>query len=273
MRSSTAVGLAVAGARITSMPRYIIGAVSRKISSSTSTTSTSGMMLISARLVPIRRPPSDGPALNAIFRGPRKLRRRPAEHIQHVERKPVHLGCPMLHTIDEVVVADDGRDGSTQACGRGDERLRDAWRDDREARRALRADAMEGVHDADDGAEQADERARAGGRREERQIALELRDLQGRRATHGPIGGLQALGAPVVRVLDERLGVVTTGHFVLRGDVELGERALAKLLGGGRHHAGPPALAEHLEEPQRLPPHAPELPPFLYDEGPADDGK
>src|SRR5215471_3523801 len=180
MRSSTAVGLAAARGRFTSMPRYIIGAVSMKISSSTSTTSTSGMMLISARVVPIRRPPSDGPALNAIFRGPRELRRRPAEHIQHVEGEPIHLGCPMLHTIDEVVVADDGRDGSAEACRGSDERLGDARRDDREARRSLRADPMERIHDSDDGAEQPNERACARRGREEREIALELRDLQGR---------------------------------------------------------------------------------------------
>ena len=54
-RSSTAVGLAAALGRLTSMPRYIMGAVSMKISSNTSTTSTSGMMLISASVVPIRR--------------------------------------------------------------------------------------------------------------------------------------------------------------------------------------------------------------------------
>src|SRR5690349_10701689 len=165
MRSSTAFGLAAARGRLTSMPRYIIGAVSMKISRSTSTTSTSGMMLISARLEPIRRGPSDGPALNAILlHGPRELGGGTTHHVEHVEAEAFHLGCPVLHAIDEIVVAHDGGDRGAET-GRGrDERFRDAGRDDREARRALRADAVERVHHADDGAEQPDERARAGGR-------------------------------------------------------------------------------------------------------------
>src|SRR5438105_7218649 len=115
MRSSTAVGLAAARGRFTSMPRYIMGAVSMKMSSSTSTTSTSGMMLISARLDPMRREPSGEPVLNAIFfHGPSELGRRTAQEVQHVQRESFHLSRPMLHAVDEIVVADDGRDRGTQ---------------------------------------------------------------------------------------------------------------------------------------------------------------
>src|SRR5215510_10804091 len=138
MRSSTAVGLAEALGRFTSMPRYIIGAVSMKISRSTSTTSTSGMMLISARLVPMRLPPSDGAGLNAIFRRPRELGRGPAQHIEHIEGESFHFRRPVLHAIDEVVVADDGRDGGAEARGRRDQGLGNTGRDHRETRRALR---------------------------------------------------------------------------------------------------------------------------------------
>src|SRR2546428_7685696 len=116
MRSSTAVGLAAARGKFTSMPRYIIGAVSMKIRSRTSTTSTSGMMLISARLVPMRRAPPGGPALNAIFRRPRQLGRRTAQEVEPVQGESLHLGRPVLHPVDEVVVADDG--GGVRAAPR-----------------------------------------------------------------------------------------------------------------------------------------------------------
>src|SRR5256885_15299147 len=106
MRSSTAVGLAAARGKFTSMPRYIIGAVSMKIRSRTSTTSTSGMMLISARLVPIRRG-SDDSVLNAIFGRASRLGRGPAQDVQEIHREAFHLDGPVLHAVDEVVVADD----------------------------------------------------------------------------------------------------------------------------------------------------------------------
>src|SRR5204863_9306381 len=89
-RSSTAVGLAAALGRLTSMPRYIIGAVSMKMSSSTRTTSTSGMMLISASDVPTRRPLPPDSKLNAIFAG--ELRHGARDEIEEVHRESLHLG-------------------------------------------------------------------------------------------------------------------------------------------------------------------------------------
>src|SRR4029453_7451698 len=123
MRSSTAVVFDAGLGRFTSMPRYIIGAVSMKISSRTSTTSTSGMMLISARLVPMRRA-SDDSVLNAIFRRASRLGNRPAQDVQEIHREALHLDGPMLHAVDEVVVADDRRNGGAEARGLRGERPR-----------------------------------------------------------------------------------------------------------------------------------------------------
>ncbi len=53
-RSSTAVGLPELLGRLTSMPRYMSGAVSMKMRRSTRMTSTSGMMLISDMVPPMR---------------------------------------------------------------------------------------------------------------------------------------------------------------------------------------------------------------------------
>src|SRR5207237_3608445 len=163
MRYSTAVGLAAARGRFTSIPRYIIGAVSMKISRRTRTTSTSGMMLISARLVPMRRVPPGGPTLNAIFRGPRELGRGAAQEVEHVEREPLHLRRPVLDAIDEVVVADDGRDGGAEPGRRRHARLRGSGRDHPEAGRTLRVARVAGVNAAPRGAEATV--ARAGARR------------------------------------------------------------------------------------------------------------
>src|SRR5207245_4448881 len=109
-RASTAVGLEAVRGRVTSIPRYIIGAVSMKISSSTSTTSTSGMMLISASDAPKgRRPPAPGPTLNANFGGPRGLGHRPREPIEQLQREAPHLRRPVLEPVDEVVAGHDRR--------------------------------------------------------------------------------------------------------------------------------------------------------------------
>src|SRR4029450_10942008 len=124
MRSSTAVGFDAAFGRLTSIPRYIMGAVSMKIRSRTSTTSTSGIMLISARLVPIRRGPCGSSALN-IVAGSACLGGGAAQQIQEIHREAFHLAGPVLHAIDEVVVADDGGDRGAEP-GRGrDQRLGD----------------------------------------------------------------------------------------------------------------------------------------------------
>src|SRR2546427_5560741 len=117
MRSSTAVGFETAFGRLTSMPRYIMGAVSMKISSRTSTTSTSGMILISARLVPIRRVLDHSSVLNAIFGGASQLGGRSAQKVEEVQREAFHLDGPVLHAVDEVVVPDDG--GKRGAAARG----------------------------------------------------------------------------------------------------------------------------------------------------------
>src|SRR5712692_9091900 len=118
------------------MPRYIIGAVSMKISSSTSTTSTNGMILISASEPPIRRPsPPPESRLNAIFAS--VLQHGARDQVEEIHREPLHLRGPVLHSVDEVVVGDDGGDGGGEAEGGGDEGFRDARRHHREVRGAL----------------------------------------------------------------------------------------------------------------------------------------
>src|SRR2546428_6856716 len=142
MRSSTAVGFETAFGRLTSMPRYIMGAVSMKISSRTSTTSTSGMMLISARLAPIRRGPCDSSSLNAIFGGASHFGSGPAQKVEEVQREALHLHGPVLHAVDEVVVPDDGGDRGAEPRARPNQRLGASRRAHRHAYPALPAQSV-----------------------------------------------------------------------------------------------------------------------------------
>src|SRR5262245_36757594 len=158
-RSSSADCLPPDRGRFTSIPRYIMGAVSMKMSRSTRTTSTRGMTLISAR-EPRTRPPVSAPAsvLIAILERLHRPEQAALDHVGQLEREVVHLGGPVTDLVHEVVVADDRRDGRRQAEEGGDERFRDAGRDDGQARRRLPADLVERLEDAPDGPSQPDER-------------------------------------------------------------------------------------------------------------------
>src|SRR5262245_8878778 len=154
------------------MPRYIIGAVSMKMSRRTRTTSTRGMTLISASVLRVPAPSPPASALIAILEGLCAPYEPTLDQVCQLEREVFHFGHPVSHPPDEVVVADDGRNrGSQSECGRH-QRAGDSGRDDRQARRALRADRREGVHDAHHRSEETDEGAGARRRGQEREVAL-----------------------------------------------------------------------------------------------------
>src|SRR5205807_8644787 len=90
------------------MPRYITGAVSMKISSSTSTTSTSGMMLISASDAPIgRRPPAPAPPLNPLLGRPPRLGHPPPPPVEQRQPEPPHRRRPGVDPVDAIAVGHD----------------------------------------------------------------------------------------------------------------------------------------------------------------------
>src|SRR6516162_1138298 len=164
-RSSIAVGLLAVFGRFTSMPRYIMGAVSMKISSSTKTTSTSGMTLISARALRVRPVPSPpASVLIAILERLRASHEPALSQVRQLEREVVHLRGPVADLADEVVVPDDRGNGREETGGGGHQGLRDAGRHHRQARGTLAADGLERGDDSDHGSEETDERTRAGRR-------------------------------------------------------------------------------------------------------------
>src|SRR5579859_6788862 len=157
-----------------------MGVTTMKMISSTSTTSTSGVTLISERTPPAPTYPTrrlwilwprrfffvgaaDVVEGAAMLLGVAPL----AQHVaDQLRRHVVHVDDERLDGVGEVVERHDRRDGDGEADGGGEERLGDAGRDAAQAALARRRHRAEGVDDADDGAEEADERRRRGDRRQ-----------------------------------------------------------------------------------------------------------
>src|SRR5690348_12827543 len=191
--SSTRIGRFVASARgrATSTPWWSMGAAIMKMISSTSITSTSGVTLMSASTGSSSFPPKPPPPprLNAMASPPRFLGEVPLGQVEELEGEVLEAAAEDADPVREVVVADERRDGGGQAGGRVDERLGDAGRHGHDRGRAGHADVAEGVHDAPDRAEKADEGCRGGGGGEQRDPAGEVLHLDARRPGERPLEG------------------------------------------------------------------------------------
>src|SRR5579875_2714708 len=138
------------------MPDWSTGAVSMKITSSTSTTSTRGVMLISASAVWVWPPllvKATG-RLHGVLIG---LQRRFFHAVEQLAAEVVHAGGEVAAAGGELVVGDHGGNGDDQAGRGGDQRFRHARSHRTERRGSLHGQAVEGVDDAHDGAEESDE--------------------------------------------------------------------------------------------------------------------
>src|SRR5208283_2047365 len=110
----------------TSMPNSITWAVSMKMISSTSTTSTNGVILTSDRLAspPRRREPYPPPPLtdNAMA----LVSETALGQVQELQGKVVHARAQFPDAVAEDVIGNGGWDGGEQAHGGRDQRQRDA---------------------------------------------------------------------------------------------------------------------------------------------------
>src|SRR5437016_4211503 len=157
-------GLAVLG-RLTSGPLRICGAITMKMISSTSTTSTSGVMLMPACILggspsrigrtflfSLRR-------LDFIHFGVKPLELRYLEQaVDELGRSPIHFDMESLKLAREVVEGYDGRNSDEDTEGRRDQGLCDAARHHRHSAGPRGRYAPESVINSDDGAEQTNER-------------------------------------------------------------------------------------------------------------------
>src|SRR5688572_679136 len=150
-----------------------------KMISSTSTTSTSGVMLMLDCILPgsprRMRHLGDLEVLRSTNRHFRYLRFRYVEQTVHeLGRCPIHLDMERLDLACEVVEADDGRDSDENAQCCRDQRFGDTARDYGHTARSRSRDALEGVDDTDDRTEEADEWRHGTDRGQESETALQL---------------------------------------------------------------------------------------------------
>src|ERR1700722_6233953 len=156
----------------TSMPDCSTGAVTMKMMSSTRTTSTSGVMLISAsevRVWPVLAVKATcGLPLHCFLFG--------ADLFQAVEQlagEVVHAGAKLTQRCGELVIGDDGGDGDQQTGGGGDEGLRNSRGYRAQCGRAFCAQAVKDNHDPHHGAEKANKGQDGNNGREPGQTPLE----------------------------------------------------------------------------------------------------
>src|SRR5438067_3090817 len=139
----------------------ISGAVTMKMTSSTSITSTYGTMLISC-IGPRRR-----------SAGISSSHRLAVEDVRELLHEALEAIAEALDVVRVAVIGHHRRDGGEQADGGRDQRLRDARRDLRERRLLYVREVAEGMHDSPHRAEEADVRAHRAGGGEEGEMALE----------------------------------------------------------------------------------------------------
>src|SRR5438093_12843178 len=149
--------------------------------SSTSTTSTSGVMLMAACILlgspsRIGRPfLFDHPRLDFSHFDVKVLELRYSEQTVHeLGLSPIHLDLESLNLAREVVEGDDGRNCDEDTQGRRDQGLSDAARNHRHSAGPRGRDAPEGVNDSDHGAEKTDERGSGADRGKEPETPLQL---------------------------------------------------------------------------------------------------
>src|SRR5215470_3911087 len=133
----------------TSMPDSITWAVSIKMISSTSSTSTNGVTLISDSAAPPRRPPRPRPPLSLVEKATGHssplLLKVALGHIQELDGEVVHARADFLEHVTEVVVENSRRNSRAQADRGREQRVGDA-RPHRTQRSAARlAQLVEGA--------------------------------------------------------------------------------------------------------------------------------
>src|SRR4029077_12575763 len=154
--------------RLTSGPFRICGAITMKMISSTSTTSTSGVMLMAA-CIRAGSPSRMGRAFSFDLRRLdfiHFVEFKPLElwyfeqAVHELGRSPIHFDMESLKLAREVVKGHDARSGDEDTQGRRAQSLSDAARNHRHSAGSRGRDAPESVNDSDHGAEKTNERGR-----------------------------------------------------------------------------------------------------------------
>src|SRR5437588_5968416 len=161
---------------LTSYPCSRSGTTTIKMISSTSTTSTSGVMLMAACIL------AGSPSRIGVFLlvDDRHLAVRPhdlrylEQAVHELRRSPIHLDVEGLHHSREVIEGDHGRDCHEDAQGGSDKGLGDTAGDDRHPAGPRGRDVPESVDDSGHGAEEPNERSRGTDRRQKPETLPQL---------------------------------------------------------------------------------------------------
>src|ERR1035437_2383235 len=135
----------------TSMPNSITWAVSMKMMSSTSTTSTKGVTLISERLAPPRLRDPNPPPLKEIAMA--LLSEGALGQVQELQRKVVHARADFADGVAEEVIENGRWDGGKKSHRSGNQRFGDAGRDRPQAGTALLSQILKRADNAHDRAQ------------------------------------------------------------------------------------------------------------------------
>src|ERR1700745_2868781 len=167
--------------RLTSGPFRICGAITMKMISSTSTTSTSGVMLMAACI----RAGSPRRIGRTFLLDRRRLDFSPfqvkplelwyfEQAVHELGRSPIHFDMESLKFAREVVKGHDGWNCDEDAQGRRNQGLSDAARNHRHSAGPRGRDAPESVDDSDHGAEKTNEGGSGADRGKEPKTPLQL---------------------------------------------------------------------------------------------------
>src|SRR5262252_2113343 len=174
------LGLAVFG-KLTSGPFRICGAITMKMISSTSTTSTSGVMLMAACILAGSPSRISWPSLfhprhlDFSHFDVKNFELRYFEQAVHeLGRSPIHLDMESLNLAREAVEGDNGRNCDEDTQRRRDQGLSNATRNDRHSAGPRGRDAPESANDSDDGADKTYERGSRAEGGKESETALQL---------------------------------------------------------------------------------------------------
>jgi len=145
------------------------------------------------------------------------------------EGKGVQTLRQIANVLEEIVIGNEGGDGGEESGGGGDEGFGDTGSDGTEAGSASGAETGEGVNDAPNCAEKADEWSDSGSGGEPGHALFDAANFFGRGELHGDSDGLEALqllrngisGAGDLRLEFAVAGGVDIGKGRARGDEAL----------------------------------------------------
>src|SRR6185295_1062374 len=177
------------------------GAVTMKITSSTSITSTYGTMLSSCM----------GPRLRSA--GIPLPHRLPVKDVGELFHEALEAVAEPVDIVRVAVVGDHRRNGGEQADGGGDQRLGDARRHLRQRRLLHVRQAAEGVHDAPHRAEQAHVGAHRSGGSKEGEMALEVIHLALEGGAHGAARAVDHVARVALLALAAQLGELAVARL------------------------------------------------------------